>query len=714
MAVLALGIAVSSSDPAAAQTPTDAGAPAPVRTSRPARSGNIPGPKSPALVTVNFVNADIEAVTRAMAAMLERQIIVDPRVKGNITVYSEQPLTVREAYLNYLAALRGLGFAMVESAGFLKLVPEAEAKLQAGTVSVDGVTKRGDQVLTQIFTLTHENPNNLVAILRPLISPNNTINANPGNNTLVITDYADNLQRIGRIIAALDQPARTEVEVIALKYAVASDMAAVVQRMGDAGSAVPGGPGGVGAAGGLSVLAEPRSNSLIVRAGSAVRLAAVKSLIEKLDMPSQGGPAGMINVVYLKNADATKLATVLRAAFGGGGGAGAGATSPTVPGAPAPGGPAATAATTPVAQSAQPSTGGFIQADPATNSLIITAAEPLYRQIRSVIDQLDSRRALVFVESMIVEMSAKKAAEFGFQWQGLLGKSGDQTGLIGGTNFGTGGNNIINLSVAGATGGLSTTAPGAGLNVGLIRNFNGVYTLASLARFLETVDGTNILSTPNLISLDNEEAKIVVGRNVPFVTGSFTNTGAATATVNPFQTIERKDVGLTLRVKPQIGEGGSVRMTVFQESSSIDTLTATSTNGPTTNKNSIETTVVAEDGQIIVLGGQMKDQFGDNSNRVPGLGDIPILGNLFKNESRNREKTMLLVFLRPVVIRDARAAESLTLDRYESIRAEQRNAQPTPSFLVPINEAPMLPPFSATPGAAAASAPARSASEPRP
>jgi len=683
--------------PAAAQ-PAAPGAAA--SQSRPASArGQSPALRSTAPVTVNFVNADIEAVTRAMAVMIERQIIVDPRVKGTITVYSEQPVSVREAYLNYLAALRGLGFTLVDSAGLLKVVPEADAKLQAGTVQIGAPGQRGDQVLTQIFKLNHENPNNLVAVLRPLISPNNTINANPGNNTLVITDYADNLQRIAKIIAALDQPGSTDVEVIPLQYAVAADVAIVVQRLGDGGAAIPGAPGV--AAAGLSVLAESRSNSLIVRAGNAARLASVRSLIEKLDRPSTGGPAGTINVVYLKNADATKLATVLRAAFGGGSGGGGGALTAVGASPAAPGGAAATAATTPVAASAQPSTGGFIQADPATNSLIITAPDPLYRQIRAVIDQLDSRRAQVFVESMIVEMDAQKAADFGFQWQGLLGRNGDRTGLVAGTNFGSGSDNIINLSVGAAQGSL-TTPPSPGLNVGIIRNYNGVYTLASLARFLESVTGTNIVSTPNLIALDNEEAKIVVGQNVPFVTGSFTNTGSTTSTVNPFQTIERKDVGLTLKVKPQIGEGGVVRMTVFQENSSVVATTTTNTSGPTTNKNSIETTVVVNDGQIMVLGGQLKDQYDGNENRVPGLGDIPILGNLFKNESRTRQKTMLLVFLRPVVLRDAQAAESLSIDRYEAIRAEQINAQPKRNVLVPV-DAPVAPPLRAPAPASAAS-----------
>ena len=651
-------------------------------------------------VTLNFVNADVEAVSRAFALMIDRQILVDPRVKGVITVYSEQPMPVREAYLQYLAALRGLGFAIVDNAGLLKVVPEADAKLQAGTVSVGPVNQRGDQVITQIFRLTHENPNNLVAVLRPLISPNNTINANPGNSTLVITDYADNLSRIAKIIAALDLPAATDVEVVPLQHAIASDLAAMVQKLGDASVATaPGVPNT-----GVSVLADSRSNALIIRAANPAKLASIRALIGRLDRPGLSGPAGTIHVVYLKNADAAKLAAVLRAAFGGG------ATSPGVSSSAAATSPAAAGvATTPNAPSAQPSTGGFIQADAATNSLVITAAEPLYRQIRGVIDQLDGRRAQVFVESMIVEMDASKAAELGFQWQGLLGSKGDRFGLAAGTNFGASGNNILTLSQLGnGSTGLSPSAATNGLNVGLLQKVNGVYTLGALARFLETVSGTNILSTPNLVALDNEEAKIVVGQNVPFVTGSFTNTGTSGSTVNPFQTVERKDVGLTLKIKPQIGEGGVVRMTVFQENSSVVANSTSNANGPTTNKSSVETTIVADDGQIMVLGGQMKDQYDGGQDKVPLLGDLPGLGNLFRSESRKRSKSVLLVFLRPVVLRDAQTAQSLTLDRYEAIRAEQQGAQPTPSQVMPINAGPVLPPAKTDkPGAAASPAPTR-------
>ena len=667
--------------------------------------GGVGATRTRAPLLVNFVNADIEAVSRAFAVMLDRAIVVDPRVKGVITVYSEQPQTLREAYANYLTALRGVGAAVVESGGLLKVVPEADAKLQTGTVSVGEVVMRGDQVITQIFPLRFENPNNLVAVLRPLISANNTINANPGNNALVITDYADNLQRIAKIVAALDQPSGTDVEVIALQHAVAADLAPLVQRLteGGAGVNVPGVPGG--GTSGTTVMADSRSNSLIVRAPNAARLASLRTTISRLDRPSNlMGPGGGMWVVHLKNADAVRLATVVRAAFGSlssGGGGGGGGSAAAVSLAPTPMGAqqsAPSAANSPLGSNAQPSTGGFIQADPATNSLVITAPEPLYKQVRALIDQLDTRRAQVYIESMIVEVSPSDAADFGFQWQSLLGQSGDRLGLVGGTNFSASGRpSIIETNVSAAGGQVNL---GAGLNVGLLRSINGVVSLAAIARALQTQSETNIVSTPNLITLDNEEAKIVVGENVPFITGQFTSTGGGN-NANPFQTIERKDVGITLRIRPQIGEGGTVRMTIFQEQSSVksDTAAGTSNAGPSTTKRSIEGTVTVEDGQILVLGGLIEDRFVTNKSKVPLLGDIPFLGALFRTESRERRRTNLMVFLRPIVMRDAESVNRFSLDRYEMIRGQQKETQPTPSVVIPINESPVLPPIR-PPGAA--------------
>ena len=648
-----------------------------------ASSSTVPKRGEP--ITLNFSNAEIESVARTMASVTGRNVVVDPRVKGTMTLTTDTPVAPAVAYNQFLATLRMQGFTVVQTEGLDKVVPEADAKLQGGSVSVieAGGTAiagaAGNQLATQIIRLQYENANNLVAVLRPLISPNNPINVNPGNNSLVITDYADNLRRLARIVAALDVPNATDVEVIALKNASAADLAPLVLRLLEASGGAA--PGGADASFKTTIVAEPRSNTLILRAANQARLALAKSLIDKLDQPSgnvANGAAGNIYVVYLKNANATQLATTLRAALSG--------EARATPAASAMGtsagvGAAASAGT---AAGAGGSTGGQIQADAATNSLIITAPEPQYRQLRAVIDKLDARRAQVFVESLIAEVSAEKAAEFGIQWQGALGKAGD--GVIGlmGTNFGSGGKNILNLATQGAAG---TLSPGGGLNIGTATQTNGVYVLGALARFLETSGSGNVLSTPNLLTLDNEEAKITIGQNVPFVTGQFTNAGTANGTVNPFQTIERKDVGLTLKVKPQISENGTVKMAIFQEVSSV---ASTDANGPTTNKRTIETNVLVDDGSVVVLGGLLQDDFTGTQEKVPGLGDLPFFGALFKSEARKRKKTNLMVFLRPVVVRDASATDRLSIDRYEQMRTKQIDAQPEPSSVVPINDAPVM------------------------
>ncbi len=637
-------------------------------------------------VTLNFANAEIEAVARAMASMTGRNVVVDPRVKGTMNLNTERAVPPAVAYNLFLATLRLQGYAVVEVGGLDKVVPEADAKLQGGSVSAGPVSTATGQLVTQIFKLNFEPANNLVPVLRPLISPNNTINVNPGNNSLVITDYADNLHRMARIIAALDVASATDVEVLPLKHAIATDLAPLVLRLLESSSAAaPAGQADTSFK--TTLVAEPRSNALVLRAANPARVAQAKALIDKLDQPPAGnnnGAAGNIYVVYLKNADATSLAATLRAALSGESrSTGAAATPRMATNAPG---------ATPQAASSsanQPTTGGQIQADPATNSLIITAPEPQYRQLRAVIDKLDARRAQVFVESLIAEVNAEKAAQFGIQWQDVLGRKGDGTVGVIGTNYSTnGGANIISLATTGASG---TIAAPQGLNLALMRNINGVYVLGALANLLQSTGDGNVLSTPNLLTLDNEEAKIVIGQNVPFVTGQYTNTAGSGGVTNPFQTVERKDVGLTLKIRPQISENGTVKLAIYQEVSSLDASTKNSLNGPTTNKRSIESNVLVEDGSIVVLGGLLQDEYSGNQDKVPGVSEVPLFGNLFKSESRSRKKTNLMVFLRPVVVRDARDAERLSLDRYEQMRSGQANAQPTPSVLVPVNESAQLP-----------------------
>ena len=644
--------------------------------------------------SLNFVGADIESVIKAVGHYIGTTFIIDPRIKGTINLVSEKPVTKAQAFRLLTSALRLQGYTVVVGDGFTKVVPEADAKLQAGPTQPGSV--RGDQIATQIFRLNYESANNMVAVLRPLISPNNTINANPGNNSLVITDYADNLRRLGKIIAALDSPAGADLDVIPIKHAIASDIAGMVNRLLDSSAAaVPGGD-----AGRVNLLADSRTNSVIIRAPSSARAGLARSLVAKLDQPT--AQPGNVHVVHLKNAEATKLAQTLRSVItndtsaapqspqqnqqqqpqqnqGGLGSQGGMSAPPSSPSAPnnLPSGGA----------------GGFIQADAATNTLIITSSEAVYRNLRTVIDLLDVRRAQVYVESLIVEVSATKAAEFGIQWLGATGNANSSYRLAGGTSFATGTpNNLLSLGagLAAAGKGGVPPLPGAGLSLGIFRQINGALGLGALAHALETEANANILSMPNLITLDNEEAKIIVGQNVPFITGQYTTAASGGAAgVNPFQTIERKDVGLSLRVRPQISEGGTVKMAIYQETSAVqDTANAA---GIITSKRSIDTNVLVDDGQIIVLGGLIEDTVQDGAEKVTGLGDIPVIGNLFKYQNRKRVKTNLMVFLRPIIVRSNDQGVNLTADRYDLIREVQQNAQPLQTPLMPPMQAPTLP-----------------------
>jgi general secretion pathway protein D len=619
--------------------------------------------------TLNFVDADIESVIAAVGDYTNTTFIIDPRVKGTVTLVSEKELTKAQAFQLLTSVLRLRGYTVVTGNGYTKVVPEADAKLQAGPIQAGAV--RGDQIATQIFHLKFESANNLVAVLRPLISPNNTINANPGNNTLIITDYADNLLRLGKIISSLDVPASTDLDMVPIRYAVASDIAVMANRLLE--------PGGTpaGDAGRISVLAYPRTNSVVVRAPSEARANLAKALIEKLDQPT--AQPGNVHVVYLKNAEATKLAQTLRAIVTSDTSVINSASTSTSPStSPSP------------AQASLPSGGaaGFIQADPTTNTLIITASESVYRDLRTVIDQLDARRAQVYIESLIVEVSANKAAQLGVQWAGLSGNSTSnyRVGALTGFTPQGGGNNLISQAVAKTAG--TILAPGNGLTLGLL-NQSG---LGALVHALESDSSANILSMPNLITLDNEEAKIVVGSNVPFVTGQYTTAASAgSAGVNPFQTVERHDIGLTLRVKPQISQGGTVRMTIYQETSAITD--ATNPAGLITSKRSLDTNVLVDDGQIIVLGGLIDDNMQDSIEKVPGLGDIPIIGNLFQYKTRSHVKTNLMVFLRPTIVRNNEQSVSLAGDRYDYIRNEEISGQPERTIVLPNMDAPQLPPL---------------------
>jgi general secretion pathway protein D len=628
-------------------------------------------------VTLNFVNADIEAVAAAIGKMTNRNFVIDPRVRGTINIVSARPVPSTAVYGIFLSALRLQGFTAVESGGVIKILPEADAKLHGGPVGTRGAAS-GNTLQTQVYTLKYTSAAQLMPVLRPIISPNNTIAVFAGNNSLVITDYGDNLRRIESIIEAVDRPGGGgEPVVVPLRFAAVGDVMQTLSRvLPDSVASAPGQAGVIDASARLYVAQDPRTNSIVVRSENPARVEQVRALVRQLDV--QTGTAANVHVVYLKNAEATRVAQTLRGILSG-------EVAPIAPSTPAAGAQPSAAAQPPIAQGA-----GMVQADSASNALLISAPDAVFAHIRAIIDKLDVRRAQVYVEALIVEMTADKAAEFGVQWQSLPDVTRPSTQGFGGTNFqGTGtGANILEASV-------NPLSLGTGINVGVVRGqvtipgIGVVTNLAMLARALETDAKANILSTPNLLTLDNEEAKIVIGQNVPFITGQYAQTGSTT-TVTPFQTIERRDVGLTLRVKPQISEGGTVRLQIYQEASAVRETTLA---GVTLDKRAIESTVLIDDGQIIALGGLVQDDVRAGMEKVPLLGDIPLLGYLFRYETRKQTKTNLMVFLRPVVLRDGVAHSNASAERYRQMIGEQREVKPAPHLILPDYPAPELPPL---------------------
>ena len=642
-------------------------------------------------ITVNFVNADIQSVIKTVGQHTGKNFILDPRVQGTINIVSDKPVSKDLIYQMLLSALRVHGFAAVEDANFVKIVPEAEAKTSASPTGEAAARAPGDRIVTQVFILQNENAVQLVPVLRPLVTANNFIAAYPNNNAVVITDYASNVARIQRIIESIDRPSGSDVQILRMQNASAIDIAQTLARVVPETSVPANAPGTQPK---VAVAVDTRTNSLVVRAENPTLMARIKALALGLDTP--GASSGNIYTVFLRNAEATRIAETLRGLLSGQETTRTTTTTTTPTGSTA----TQTTATTAAAQqaAATPAPSSVIQAYPPTNSIIITATEPVYRSLRTVIDALDQRRAQVYVEALIVEVATGLASEFGVQWNAGNVRRRDADGnptevVFGGTNFSTTvGSNILGVATDPRT-------IGSGLNLGIIRGTLKIpgtdveiANLQLLARALEGDSGANVLSTPNVLTLDNEEAKIVVGQNVPFVTGSYTPTsGSAT---NPFQTIERKDVGITLRVTPQVSEAGAVKLKIFQEVSSVTRDKALVQSADIiTNKRTLESTVLIDSGQIVVLGGLIQDDQQSAMDKVPLLGDIPYLGALFKYESRNRKRTNLMVFLRPVVLRDEKAAASLTADRYEYIRGLQGEIKVPPSLVLPEEAVKQLPPL---------------------
>ncbi len=630
-------------------------------------------------ITLNFVNADIGSVIKAMSEMTGRTFVVDPRVKGTLSITSPRPVSPSVAYDIVLSALRMQGYAAVQVDGVVRIVPEMDAKFYATpAMGKFRANRTGGEMVTRMFTLRHESASQLLAALRPLIGASGTFNADPDSNTLIVTDYADNLGRLEQVIASLDIPTADEPVLIPLKYASAEEVSALVSRVF---MATPGQAPGGATFDLLQVGVDNRSNSLIVRGRDRNLISKVQNLAASLDVPTP--VAGNVHVIYLKNAQAVEVAKTLRNILSADTSAFAQTTAPQSS--------AQSSAQSPTAQIAKSSSGqdlgpGMVQADQASNALIITAPEAVFANLKTVVEKLDVRRAQVLVEALIAEVSADKAAEFGIQWLGATSANSIHNGSKVFAGFGNS-NSSTNIGViasAVASGGASGAASIAkGFNLALFNN----QSLGVLARALQTETDANILSTPTLLTLDNEEAKISVGSNVPFLTGQFTLSGTA-GTASPFQTIERKDVGLTLKVKPQISQGGTVRLQISEEVSKLQQ--ATDPTLASTDKRSLDSTVLVDDGQIVVLGGLIEDQVQEGEDRIPLLGDIPLVGNFFRYKTRDHSKINLMIFLRPVIVRNGDDAAAVTNPRYDYILGQQKDLTPVHTPMLPDARPPLL------------------------
>jgi len=654
-------------------------------------------------VTLNFVNSDIESAVKAAGLITGKNFVIDPRVKGTINIVSHQPVSRELVYPILLAALRQQGIAAVEGAGVTKIVPEAEAKTQGGAVLTRKDKVAGDRILTQVYPLKFESASQLIGVLKPLVSPNNVINAYTAGNTLVVTDYAENIARINRLVDSIDQPSSSDFFTLQIKHGSALDIAQTIARMMPE-VFVQGVQSAITLPEGVKrtiVVADVRSNQLLVRSEAAAHARQIRLLADGLDSP--GATGSSIHVIYLRNAEAAKLAGTLKGILTGQDSGGASSSSAMTPvsgtsTSTSTSTTSSTAATGSQSSAASVTVAGatvLLQADSMTNSLIITAPDHIYNNLRAVIDRLDVRRAQVYVEALIAEVNVSKAGEFGVQWVAAGGNSKVGGGIL--SAISSTSSNLATLYSGFQSGSLSVPA---GTYLGLFNGdpTNGTASLGALATAIEKSGDGNVLSTPNLLMLDNEEAKITVGQNIPIVTGSYTTSSSGSS--NPFTTVERKDIGIKLKVRPQVSDGGTITLTVSQEVSGIDNTVSTDGAGIATKVRTVDTKVLIDSGQTIVLGGMIQDNVTITQSKTPLLGDIPWLGQLFRYESRSREKVNLMVFLRPVILRDSQATTALSNERYQYLRAEQSAFDPGKNFMLPDLPKVVLPAMPApTPGA---------------
>jgi general secretion pathway protein D len=629
-------------------------------------------------VTLNFKDADIQSVIGWMAEQTGKNFIIDPRVKSKVTIISGKPLNKDELYQVFLSVLDVHGFAAVPSGDVIKIVPSINAKQSGVPVATANNFGRGDEVITRVIPLENVPAAQLVPILRPLIPQQGHMVAYPPSNVLIISDHAANIDRIAEIISRVDLPsAENEVEVIPLQHASAAEVARILTALQQQNQQIAQKQGGQ-LEGRTTIIADERTNSILLGGGKSNRLQ-MRALISHLDIPLER--EGNIHVVYLRYANAKELVPVLT-------GIGQKVAQEVQTGK---GHPVATRA-----RSTASSPTFDIQADESTNALVITASLEVFRSLQAVIRQLDVRRAQVLVEGIIAEISLNKAAQLGIQWA-VDGTPGGH-GPIGFTNFASGTSSSLSSIAGAALSGAASAATAVGgapegLTLGIGRFNSSNLNFGALIHALQGDGSTNVLSTPTLLTLDNQEAEIVVGQNVPFVTGSYSSVSNSSTVSNPFQTIQRQNVGIDLKVKPQINEGNTIKLDVEQK---VDSLAASSAGAADliTNTRSIKTTVLVDDGQVVVLGGLIKDDLKESVQKVPGLGDLPLLGGLFRYKSTTKDKTDLMVFLHPVIMRDEALLANISGSKYDYMRAKQLALRDKGVALMHEEETPLMRPLS--------------------
>ncbi|MEN9461218.1 MAG: hypothetical protein RIS84_1238 [Pseudomonadota bacterium] len=633
-------------------------------------------PTAKPLVTLNFKDMDINLLVETVSEVTKKTFIVDPRVKANVTVVSAKPMNSDEVYQVFLSILSVNGFTAVPSGNVIKILPDNIAKSENSPVLGERESARGDELVTQIVQLGHVSAAQLIPLLRPLIPQQGHLVAYPANNTLIVSDKADNVARLLKVIHRIDQASNDATEVIMLGHASAAEIARLINTLEQKNSAAAAAGGGANTA---SVVADERTNSVLISGDKNSRLR-LRALIAHLDTPLKS--VGNTQVIYLRYAHAKDLVTVLKGisdTVSDGG-----ATSPPAAGATPP-------TSTPSGNKDKIKT--TIQADENTNSLIITAAPDVLRSLQSVIKQLDIRRAQVLVEAVIAEVSNDTARDLGVQW--LLGGGSSSLTPIGVSNLTAAGTGIVDLASAAynlnKNGSSTATLPslGNGGMLGLGRVSGGAFNFGVLIKALASDTESNILSTPSLLTLDNQSAEIIVGQNVPFVTGQYSSTGSATGVATPFQTIQRQDVGLKLKVKPQINQGDSVKLDIEQEVSSL-TRSSVATADIVTNKRTIKTSVIIEDKSMVVLGGLIDEDLEQTIQKVPVLGDLPFIGSLFRSQNTKKVKRNLMVFLHPVIVRDAATEQLVTQEKYGYMRIKQLEQKADGQSLLPKDVTPVM------------------------